>query len=371
MTYIDKLFSLKDAYCNTKECRDIFFNASKEAFEFHYKNSEIYRNICKQENFSYEDLNGFDDLSKMPFIMVNAFKWYSIKSMPDEDIEFEFTSSGTSGQVSHIFWDSASKNRQSIMRSTIMKSLNLVSEKPANYAIFSYSPQVSGKKGAAYAQEQYSHFAPAKNKIFAIDADKNGNPVFDSKRVIDKLVEYSKEDIPFRGIGFPAFLYETILNMKENNIFLKFNEDSLIITAGGWKDKENKKIPKEQFDRDIYEVFGIRSENIRDIYGFVEHGVPYVTCPKGHFHVPIYSKALIRKPDTLEVLGYEKKGLLNLLSPYNLAQPSLSILSTDYAILHEGCGCGIETDYFELVGRAGLKKHEGCAITASELLNKR
>lgn len=117
-------------------------------------------------------------------------------------------------------------------------------------------------------------------------------------------------------------------------------------------------------------VFGIGAGCLRDIYGFVEHGVPYITCSRGHFHVPIYARAFARRPGTLECLAYGEKGLLHVVSPYNLAQPALSVLSTDYVKIHRGCGCGIETDYLELLGRAGVKKHQGCAITATELLNR-
>ena len=73
---------------------------------------------------------------------------------------------------------------------------------------------------------------------------------------------------------------------------------------------------------------------MRDFYGFVEHGVPYVTCAEGHFHVPIYGRVFIRDPLTLKLLPEGAVGLPQMLTAYNRAQPNISVLATDYAALH-------------------------------------
>jgi hypothetical protein len=42
-------------------------------------------------------------------------------------------------------------------------------------------------------------------------------------------------------------------------------------------------------------------------------------------------------------------------------------------VMHEGkeCGCGVETPWFEILGRAGTSKNKSCAIAAAELLKKK
>ncbi|MCK4640671.1 MAG: acyl-protein synthetase, partial [Candidatus Marinimicrobia bacterium] len=155
---------------------------------------------------------------------------------------------------------------------------------------------------------------------------------------------------------------------KANSIKFGFPKDSLIIIAGGWKSMQKEAISVEEFSMLTKEYLGIDINRTRDVYGFVEHGVPYITCEYNHFHVPVYSKAYARKPGTLKLLEKGEKGLLHVLSPYNYAQPSISILATDYVVIHDECPCGRSGEYIELKGRAGLKKHEGCAITATELL---
>ncbi|MBE0650513.1 MAG: acyl-protein synthetase [Bacteroidales bacterium] len=368
MKYLDELFELKDALNHTKEADDLFLAAVKEAFAFHYQHNKVYKNLCDDEGFNIESVKTVEDVVYIPHFLVDAFKWYDFLSVDKSEIVSTFTSSGTSGQKSHISWDKGSKDRQTQMREKIMDSYGLETDQKVNYLIFAYSPRVSEGKGAAYAHQMYSTFAPENKKVFAIDADENGKAYFNEKLCVDMFTDFQNDNIPLRIIGFPAFIYDTLLYMKANDIRLKFSADSLVIIAGGWKSAENKSIPFDEFAELIDRHLGIHESRIRDVYGFVEHGVPYITCEYHHFHVPVYSKAFVRKPGTMEVLSEGEKGLLQVISPYNYAQPALSILSTDYAIIHSRCACGRTGQYIELMGRAGLKKHEGCAITATELL---
>lgn len=369
MKHIDELFEIKDALNHTEYSDKVFFESMKEAFLHHYSNSEVYKNICDNENFKIEDVKTKEELYKIPHIITDAFKWHDLVSIDKKNIVATFTSSGTSGQKSHISWDKDSKNRQENMRNNIINSYGLISTEEVNYLIFAYSPAVSEGKGAAHAHQMYATFAPAQNRVFAIDADSNGDAFFSEKRCVEYFEKFSKDRNALRIIGFPAFIYETLLYMKEHNIKFNFPKESLIIIAGGWKNAQNKAIPFEEFCSLTSELLAIDSSQIRDVYGFVEHGVPYITCEYNHFHVPIYSEVFIREPGTLDVLENGKKGLLHVMSPYNYAQPALSILSTDYAIAYENCPCGIKGKYIELKGRAGLKKHQGCAISATELLS--
>ncbi len=371
MKYLEKLFEIKEAINHTQESDSIFLEAVKEAFNYHYTHNEMYRNIADAENFDINSIKNLDDVANIPHILVDAFKWYDILSIDKAEIAATFTSSGTSGQKSHISWNEASQKRQTLMRQRIIESYGLKSDEKVNYLIFAYSPRVSEGKGAAYAHQMYSTFAPANKKEFAIDADKNGKAFFSEELCVNYFTEFQNDGIPLRIVGFPAFIYDTLLHMKEQNIRFKFPKDSLIIIAGGWKTAQDKFIPFDEFASLTETYLGIGEGRIRDVYGFVEHGVPYITCEHHHFHVPIYSRAFARKPGTMEVLAEGEKGLLQVISPYNTSQPALSILSTDYAIIHSGCACGRNGQYIELKGRAGLKKHEGCAITATELLIER
>jgi phenylacetate-coenzyme A ligase PaaK-like adenylate-forming protein len=105
--YIDKLFEIEDALEHTKQSDKIFFEAMKEAFLHHYTHNKVYKNICDNENFDINSVKSYDDLRKIPHIIVDAFKWHDLLSIDKSKIVATFSSSGTSGQKSHISWDEA------------------------------------------------------------------------------------------------------------------------------------------------------------------------------------------------------------------------------------------------------------------------
>lgn len=87
--------------------------------------------------------------------------------------------------------------------------------------------------------------------------------------------------------------------------------------------------------------------------------------------MPVYSRVVIRDPDTLEPIGKDRIGLMNLITPLLTATPVLSIMTDDLGVLHDGskCGCGIEAPYFEIIGRVAPGEIKTCAAGAADILN--
>ena len=112
----------------------------------------------------------------------------------------------------------------------------------------------------------------------------------------------------------------------------------------------------------------IPQQNVRDLFGMVEHGIPYVDCEHGNLHVPIYARARVLDPESLKSLEDGEVGLLHLMTPYLSSYPSISLLTTDKAVIDNNCPCGRPGKTFKILGRAGLAKHKGCAIKALDLL---
>lgn len=364
---LDALFAL-DAFASGDMADRRFLAAVRDVCAYHIERCETYRNLCAQSGFDLEQLLKVGDLADLPWIMVNVFKRHHLMSIPEEEVVATFTSSGTTGQKSHIAWDRGSMDRQDAMRAGIMHGLGLATTEPVNYLIFAYAPEVADGKGAAHAHSRYASFAPALESFYAIHADAAGEPIFRVDECIDRLQRFAESGAPLRIIGFPAFAWRVLQEMLGRDIRLGFPSRSLMILAGGWKGAQSEAVPKAHFAAVAEDRLGIPVSAQRDVYGFVEHGVPYVTCEAGRFHVPVYSRALVRRPGSLERMPPGESGLLQVVSPYNLAQPSLSVLATDYVMLGEDCPCGREGQTLDILGRAGVAKHQGCAITAAELL---
>jgi hypothetical protein len=78
---------------------------------------------------------------------------------------------------------------------------------------------------------------------------------------------------------------------------------------------------------------------------------------------------LIRDLKTLEPLGFDEPGFLSFVTPLITSAPLASVLMGDLAVLRDGrqCGCGIESPWFEVLGRAGVSRMRNCAVSADEL----
>ena len=191
---------------------------------------------------------------------------------------------------------------------------------------------------------------------------------FDLDACIKRLISFSRRPEPIRLLGFPAYLWQVCKGLEARGINLCLGSRASIVTGGGWKIHKDQEVKKEVYKAEVARILGMPQENIRDLFGMVEHGVPYVDCEVGRMHVPIYSRVRILDPETLSPLPHGTPGLMQLMTPYLSSYPSISILTTDLAVLEPDCPCGRAGLTVKILGRAGLTKHKGCAITALELL---
>ena len=146
----------------------------------------------------------------------------------------------------------------------------------------------------------------------------------------------------------------------------------MLTMGGGWKQFEGQKVEKEELYRLAWSVLGIPEENCVEFFGAVEHPILYTTCRQHHFHVPVYSRVLIRDVDTLRPVPNGTVGLVNLLTPMAGSMPILSIMTDDLGVLHDGgtCPCGCGAPWLELFGRVGVRDIVTCAAGAAEYLQK-
>ena len=115
----------------------------------------------------------------------------------------------------------------------------------------------------------------------------------------------------------------------------------------------------------------IDEQYILEFFVAVEHPILYTDCRCHHFHVPVYSRVLIRDVDTMEPVSNGQVGLVNLLTPMVDSVPILSVMTDDLGILHEDkCPCGENAPWLEILGRVGIKDIVTCAAGAEEMLKE-
>lgn len=355
----DRLCRLDNPY----ETRPELFDAAlEEAYAHHFEHCQPYRRFCEQQGY-----RPGDPLDSAPWVYVDVFKRHELLSIPRDQVVLHVTSSGTSGQKSQNFFDQTSLDRLQAMLRGVFNEFGLVRpEQQVNYLIFSYNPAEAPDLGTAFTSTNWTRFTAAGEIVYALRKDSSGEFSFDVKGALAALERFGKDSRPARIIGFPSFLYRLLQDASP----VSLPEDSFVLTGGGWKSYADQEVSKEKFLAEVSARLGIPAQRVRDNYGMVEHGAPYVQCEHHSFHVPAFCRAVIREVETLEPLPLGEVGFLHLLTPYHLGIPNHSLLTSDLASLTAGCACGREAPVLNLAGRGGIKKHEGCAIAAAQILRR-
>lgn len=369
---VQALCDLQTPYKMGEEVDRLFIAAMRECVEWHASKNAFYGRLLKERGICPACIKTMDDCINLPFIHANFFKAHEILSIEQEEVALHLTSSGTTGQKSQIFFDEWSIGAGQQMVRRIFQHYDWeMPQQPVNYLLFNYEPLQNWKVGTSYTANFLTRFAPVNRIAYALRRTGLGDHEFDVYGAIRTLQDYAQEGYPVRIFGFPAFLHATLQRMQSLELPpLALPHGSMAFFGGGWKGQADKAIPKLDLYASITDQLGLMDANIRDGYGSVEHSVPYIECVHHNFHVPVWSRIVIRDVETLKPLEAGKPGFLNFITPYVTSVPVQSVLMGDLAAWHpsESCGCGLKSPYFEPLGRAGISKNKSCAIAAAELL---
>lgn len=369
LSCVDALCALDSPYHEDSDSQRLFDEAMREIVAFHVMNTPGYRQWLARHNIPADAAN-IDSWSQLPPIFADYFKQNLPIGRSGEDA-LELTSSGTSGQKSRMRYDARSIGAAQGMVDRIFRHYGWETpDAPCNYLLLSYEPADIITLGTSFTDQFLCKYAPVKRAVYALRHTGSGHE-FDPFGVIRTLQEFAEEGLPVRILGFPAFMWFILERMREMQLPpLQLHHQSLAFFGGGWKTHADREIPKSAFYARLTQQLGIPDSRCRDGYGSVEHCVPYIECAHHHFHIPVYSRAWIRDTASLAVKDYGQRGFIQFVSPYITSCPAHSVVMSDLAQLHraEECGCGVTTDWFELLGRASHSKARSCALAASELI---
>ena len=348
-----------------------FLRACRDNCTWHSRRCPSYRAVLDHFGFSSEQLRTWEDLVRLPFLPTLFFKRHALFSMPEWRMPMKVTSSGTSGSFSQIGFDLGCILAEVPMVLKIGWKHKLLSPIPANCVVLGYKPNRNNRTGVTKTMMGLTFYAPPIRRTFALHYQ-DGRYVPDLDRVIRDLERYARSPFPTRIIGFPSYLWFGLKRMEELGVSVKLRPGSMVMLGGGWKQHYAQQVDKQELYDLVYKVLGIPEENIHESFGAVEHPIFYNTCPNHHFHVPVYSRVIIRDVNTLEPVPMGQVGLVNLISPLMKATPTLSVVTDDLGTLTPGCqcGCGIQSPYLTILGRVGLTDITTCAAGAAQLLGK-
>jgi len=370
MKYRKKLFLSGNIY-DLPPTDGLFVRAMKENISYHIQNCPEYKDVLAGFNFDVHSLSGIDGLRGIPALPTSYLKNNTMLSKPYSKLLIKTTSSGTGGVKTLSGFDAGSAFCGLFMLLRIFRFHKMLSIRPTNYIILGYQPSKANQSATAKAFRGVTWLAlPGKIEYALKFVD--GEYKIDTEGVVQALKKFARQHKPVRIIGFPSYVKALLDELNKRNIRLSLHKNSKILIGGGWKTLLSEKVSRAELCQTANQMLGIRPENFKDHFSSAEHPINYIACKNGHFHVPIYSRVIIRDVNTLEPAPNGVPGLLNLISPLLSSAPYNSILTDDIAIMHDGdkCGCGAASPYFDLVGRVGLASVKTCAQAASEYLDK-
>lgn len=361
----DCLIAQRAAYSAGIRQDRFFLRAMNESFAWHFLGCPQYRERCLQVGVTPGDIRTIEDLPRIPYVFVSVFKRNTLITGDPAKVKLSLTSSGTGGERSAIHLDARSLRRIRRIVHNIYRSLKMTSREVTNYLAFTYDPAVAKDLGTAFSDELLTRLTRVGQVHYAIR--RLGDEwVLDREACYDALERFEREGSAFRMLGFPAHAWEVLQGYeRERGRTLRFPSRSFVLTGGGWKTLGDVEIPKGTFRREVARILGIPEDHIRDLYGMVEHGVPYTECEAGRMHVPLHSRVFVRDPGTLQRAD---RGIFHFLTPYLSSFPALSLLTTDVGHLEASCPCGRKAPVLVLEGRGGVTRHRGCAIAALDIL---
>lgn len=315
--------------CSKDERDQKLLEMIKLSFTYHYENNIYYKALCDKKNFTPENIQRFIDIYDIPTISVQEFKESNCShliSCDIEDIEYEMRSTGTSGipSISRRCSDTLD-----------LASTALLSQY-RNYFKFSKGVSLFLFPSAAEVPEMgmvkvLNYTAGMVDEIFV--------GVKSNRVLYEKCAEFLKnfEGKTVRNIVGPPFMIDKFMRyLEKNNIDLKLDSESYVITLGGWKRFTGNEMSSHNFREKITEVFGMNPKNIRDMYALAECNFLAIEDENHKKIIPHYVKFVNKdyKSRTDVIENNIGKGVLSIFDPTILSYPGF-IETTDLVSLSE------------------------------------
>lgn len=344
----------------------------KKSFRHHYRQNSYFFNLCKESGIKEEDIKTVEDLNKIPLIPIRTFKQPEeeskyLLSVPLEKIESEMRSSGTGGTSSVARRDFHTYTIQQLAaimtyREFLLKDIGVENKRAATYLVPSPADVLDMGMIKGFT-------------LFGFALCKQEFCVEDMKLNCEKALNYLKEwNGKFeRYILGPPFMLNTFLDyLKENDIRIKLDEHSKIITVGGWKHHTGEQISRDELYEKCKEYLGMEKSSVRDFYGLAECNPIIFECENNVKHIPPTFHITIRDMnDPSKEVEEGKEGVVAILDPASLSYPGF-ILTEDRGIVRKNvkCSCGRVSDTLQILGRTPKSDLKNCALTLEKYMEE-
>lgn len=321
---------------------------------FHRERCPEYGRLVERLFPSYGGSGGLADI---PYIPVGLFKSHRLASVGEQDIFRVLNSSGTTGQApSRVYLDRETAQLQSAALVATMAGV-LGKQRLPMLIVDSENILRGDKRFTARAAGILGMMTLGRGHRYLLDDEL----VLDKDALAQFLEKFGGQ--PFLLFGFTFIVWQSLYEQCRDGEFDLSN--GVLIHSGGWKKLQDRAVPPEEFRRRLRSR--LRLERVYNFYGMVEQvGGVFVEGDDGCLYASNFSDALIRDPDTFEVLPDGETGVMQVLSVLPRSYPGHSILTEDLGYVAHGDdpGSSRRGKGFRIAGRAPRTEMRGCSDTA-------
>jgi hypothetical protein len=347
MINYSKIFKEELYNLNSIEKEKFFFKNLSILNNYHYRNCSEFKSLA-DTFFKKKKIHTSD----LPFFHIKMFKENVLKSIPNIINTKTYKSSGTSSKLlSKINIDRKTSLLQSKCLTKIIQ--NIINKKKLKklYIVDNQKTLIDNQfsaRGAAI--NGFRHLANSYEFLL----DENNN-------IKTRLIKKLKFEKDFMIFGFTSIIWEFFIKklIKKNLIISKNN--GFLFHGGGWKKLENISITRKKYNKYVNKFIGINK--IYNYYGMIEQtGSIFIECEKGYFHPSIFSDINIRDKN-LNICSLNETGIIQVSSLLPISYPGHNILTEDMGrmINTDGCKCGRQGKFFEIIGRIPKTEIRGCS----------
>lgn len=308
-----------------------FTKNALHVFKHQFKNNKVYRSFCDLLYVHPSDVIRIEDI---PFLPIQFFKTRKVLSSIEE-IEQEFTSSGTTGSTTskHLVTDIV------LYEESYLRGFRCFYGDIQEYVVLALLPNYLERQGSSLVYMVNDLIQKTKNP----ESDFYLNNLDDLAHKLIKL-DKSGQKILLIGVSF------ALLDLVEK---YQFNlKNTVVMETGGMKGRR-----KELIRSELHAILskGFAVNEIHSEYGMTELLSQGYSKGNGIFETPPWMKVLTRDTeDALTILDKGKTGGINVidLANYN----SCSFIAT------QDLGKVYNNNTFEIIGRFDNSDIRGCNL---------
>ena len=317
------LFNIQSEQQFTKNALNIF--------KHQFKNNKVYRSFCDLICRHPSDVTKIEDI---PFLPIQFFKTRKVLSSTEE-IDEEFTSSGTTGSITskHLVTDIA------LYEESYLRGFHHFYGDIKEYVVLALLPNYLERKGSSLVYMVNDLIQKTQNP-------ESGFYLNNLDDLAQKIIKLDKggQKILLIGVSF------ALLDLVEK---YQFNlKNTIVMETGGMKGRR-----KELIRNELHTILtkGFSVNEIHSEYGMTELLSQAYSKGNGIFETPPWMKILTRDTeDALTILDKGKTGGINVIDLANYNSCSF-IATQDLGKVHK-------YNMFEIIGRFDNSDIRGCNL---------